>query len=150
MLRSPNNLIKRLECKTIAKRLASARNRIHKLRSFTSKKPTTKEHDKNYGESCQKPDLSEVDYSFAKTEHMKRITLSEGDRHALERRTILQAESIEWRQERKLRLTASSFANVCKQGLIKCSPLVKNLVTETKLRSCQIDTTWSQSRTYCT
>lgn len=64
---------------------------------------------------------------------MKRITLSEEDRDTLERRTILQAESIEWRQERKLRVTAFSFARVCKRGLIKCSLLVKGLVTEKSL-----------------
>lgn len=40
---------------------------------------------------------------------------------------------MEWRQERKLRLTASVFGKVCKRGLIKCGPLVKNLVTEKNL-----------------
>lgn len=128
---SPNKFIKRLETNRNIKRLTSAKRR--KIKSFHYKKPVISREDKNYGESCEKPDLEKADYEFAETEHLKSITLSEEDRHLLERRTILQAESIEWRQERKLRLTASLFGKVCKRGLIKCGPLVKNILTEKNL-----------------
>ena len=77
LLRSPNKLIKGLESKKSATRLATAKRRIHQSHTFTNKKLTTSENDKNYGGSCQKPDLNEEDYHFAKTEHMKCIALSE-------------------------------------------------------------------------
>lgn len=125
LLRSPNKLVRRLENRRNMKRLAAAKRRLNK--AFTVKPQFSKTY-KNYGESCEKPDLSEADYDFAKKEHLKNITLSAEDRNSLERRTILQGESIEWRQERKLRLTASTFGRVCKRGLIKCGPLVKDLV----------------------
>lgn len=133
LLRSPNKLIKRLEWKRNVKRVATANRRLFKSHKSTSEKSNNRHNDENYGEFCQKPDLSETDFDFAKKEHLKIITLSEDDRHALERRTILQAESMEWRQERKLRLTASVFGKVCKRSLIKCGPFVKNLVTEKNL-----------------
>ncbi|XP_060803394.1 uncharacterized protein LOC132902430 [Amyelois transitella] len=134
-LRSPNKLIKRLEMQRNLKRMSSVKRIIFKCRKSNQnrKKSNNRNNDENYGEACQKPDLSEADFDFAKTEHLKTMTLSEEDRQALERRTILQAESMEWRQERKLRLTASVFGKVCKRGLIKCGPLVKNLVTEKNL-----------------
>lgn len=101
------------------------------VKSSFRRKPTscskqkTKDVDKDYGDFCQKPDLNEVDFEFAKTEHLNKLNLTEEERKALERRTILQSDSKEWIQERKQRLTASSFGKICKRGLIKCGPLVK-------------------------
>ncbi|KAI5638822.1 yqaJ-like viral recombinase domain-containing protein [Phthorimaea operculella] len=128
-MRSPNPLIKRVEINRDKKRIASLKRQLSK--SFLSVKKQNKNNntnDKDYGDSCQKPDMSETDFEFAKSEHLKKINLSEEERLSLEKRTILQADSIEWHQERKLRLTASSFGKVCKRGAIKCAPLVKSLL----------------------
>ncbi|CAB3232768.1 unnamed protein product [Arctia plantaginis] len=59
----------------------------------------------------------------------------EVERNDLERRTVLQSDSTEWVQERRQRLTASSFGKVCKEGLVKCGPLVKNLLRGANLEN---------------
>ncbi|CAB3256878.1 unnamed protein product [Arctia plantaginis] len=127
--KKPNTLIRRLELKR-----KKMRPKSKPSRKITLQKPKNN-IDKDYGYFCQKPDLNKIDFEFAKNEHLNKLKLTEVERNDLERRTVLQSDSMEWVQERRQRLTASSFGKVCKRGLVKCGPLVKNLLRGANLEN---------------
>ncbi|CAB3223521.1 unnamed protein product [Arctia plantaginis] len=127
--KKPNTLIRRLEFKR-----KKMRPKSKPSRKITLQKPKNN-IDKDYGYFCQKPDLNKIDFEFAKNEHLNKLKLTEVERNDLERRTVLQSDSMEWVQERRQRLTASSFGKVCKRGLVKCGPLVKNLLRGANLEN---------------
>lgn len=128
--KKPNTFIRRLESKR-----KEMRPKTKFRRKTNLLKPGNNIMDKDYGYFCQKPDLNEIDFEFSKNEHLKKLNLTEEERNDLERRTVLQSDSMEWMQERRQRLTASSFGKVCKRGLIKCGPLVKNLLRGANLEN---------------
>lgn len=83
----------------------------------------------DYGESCQRPDMSEEQYLQAKTVFLQNLKSQVEQRHDIERETILQAESALWLELRRCLLTASNFSKICKRrNNISSAGLVKNLL----------------------
>ncbi|RVE40146.1 hypothetical protein evm_015204 [Chilo suppressalis] len=94
-------------------------------------------YDRNdYGERCQKPDLTPEQYETAKNIFLQNLKGLVEKRHEVERDTVLQAESALWLELRRCLLTASSFSKVCKRRCnISSAPLVKSLVYSYSLDS---------------
>lgn len=67
--KNPNTFIKRLELKERKLGIKVKSSCRRKPSSCSKQKP--KDVDKDYGDFCQKPVLNEVDFQFAKTEHLK-------------------------------------------------------------------------------
>ncbi|XP_075530168.1 uncharacterized protein LOC142563505 [Dermacentor variabilis] len=70
--------------------------------------------DHDYGPNAQRPDMAEERFAAACETFLETLELSQAQREQLERDTRGQAESPVWFQERRKRLTASSFGRVCK------------------------------------
>jgi len=49
-----------------------------------------------------------------KVDFLSKLKLTSKEIHALERRTVDQSSSDEWRRQRKMRLTASNFGKIAK------------------------------------
>lgn len=65
--------------------------------------------DSNYGETCEKPDLSPEEAQNEK-ERILSLLESECDKRVLlERETIAQANCVRWHNIRQYRITASNF-----------------------------------------
>ncbi|CAH2088763.1 unnamed protein product [Euphydryas editha] len=91
--------------------------------------PTTKECDKDYGENCQKPDMTTLEYVRCKEDFLKNLPRSEEDRRQIEKSTILQRDSSEWLELRRKLLTASNFAKVVnRREATPVKILVKNII----------------------
>jgi hypothetical protein len=85
--------------------------------------------DEHYGPLCKKPDLEADVYARKVTEHMENLKLSEEDRRNLEANTRDQSNNELWREERRIRLTASIFGKVCNRKLHSNSaPVVSELL----------------------
>lgn len=54
------------------------------------------------------------EYGIKKTEFLKKLKLTNEEIKLLERSTINQSQSNEWRRQRKMRLTASNFGKVAR------------------------------------
>ncbi|CAK1594368.1 unnamed protein product [Parnassius mnemosyne] len=89
----------------------------------------TKENDKDYGENCQKPDMTSLEYNQCKEEFLKNLPSAEEDRRQIEKSTILQRDSSEWLELRRKLLTASNFAKVVnRRQNTSVRNLVKNII----------------------
>jgi len=67
-----------------------------------------------------------------KTEFLKK--LSKVDRNELQIRTVEQSHNQEWHNERKKRLTASNFGDICKmRANTSCQKKVYSFIIQTKL-----------------
>ncbi|KAI8419763.1 hypothetical protein MSG28_008431 [Choristoneura fumiferana] len=96
-------------------------------RNHTGSSTSMEQND--YGESCQKPDMTPEQYETAKDLFLQNLKDLVEKRHEVERDTILQAESTLWLELRRSLLTASSFSKVCKRRPnTNSAPLVKSLV----------------------
>lgn len=85
--------------------------------------------DFDYGQNCQKPDLEQKLFNDLKSEFIKNLNKSEKEYLEIERKTGLQADSIEWRQQRKNLLTSSMFGKICKmRSTTSCSSTVKQIL----------------------
>ncbi|KAF9409839.1 hypothetical protein HW555_010917 [Spodoptera exigua] len=102
---SPRAAVKRLEEKRHKQRM---RKSTMKGRTLFWNRPE-KVTDKNYGENCQKPDMSAADYDRCKEEFLKSLQCSDDERRQIEKKTILQRDSSEWLELRRKLLTASNF-----------------------------------------
>ncbi|KAI8419759.1 hypothetical protein MSG28_008431 [Choristoneura fumiferana] len=105
------------------------RNRRRNRRPGIKKKIVFRSDKNDYGESCQKPDMTPEQYETAKDLFLQNLKDLVEKRHEVERDTILQAESTLWLELRRSLLTASSFSKVCKRRPnTNSAPLVKSLV----------------------
>ncbi|XP_073953228.1 LOW QUALITY PROTEIN: uncharacterized protein [Choristoneura fumiferana] len=121
--KSPKKSIKDLELKRCE------RNRRRNRRPGIKKKIVFRSDKNDYGESCQKPDMTPEQYETAKDLFLQNLKDLVEKRHEVERDTILQAESTLWLELRRSLLTASSFSKVCKRRPnTNSAPLVKSLV----------------------
>ncbi|GBP21564.1 hypothetical protein EVAR_9749_1 [Eumeta japonica] len=68
----------------------------------------------DYGESAAAPDMNEEEFKEAKTSFFERLKDLVKDRKSIEKQTVLQRDSSEWLELRKLILTASNFGKVIK------------------------------------
>lgn len=85
--------------------------------------------DKDYGPLARKPDMQRNLYEAKVKEHLASLNKSKEEISALERLTVNQIDSTEWLDERRLRLTASSFGTVCnRREDSSCGPVVSQLL----------------------
>lgn len=70
-MRSPNPIVKRVEI------TRKKKNRTFKteIKNFCEKKGSNCTTDKDYGDSCQKTDLEQADFDFARSEHKDKLRL---------------------------------------------------------------------------
>ncbi|CAG5056443.1 unnamed protein product [Parnassius apollo] len=121
--KSPSKSIKLLELR----RSKCNQNRSH--RSGSKKKLVFPNDRNDYGERCQKPDLTPEQYETARNLFLQNLKSLVENRYEVERDTVLQAESALWLELRRGLLTASTFSKVCKRRCnINSAPLVKSLV----------------------
>ncbi|CAG9762686.1 unnamed protein product [Ceutorhynchus assimilis] len=91
---------------------------------------------KNYGPNCEKPDMTLEEYQERKEEFLKNIKKTKTEIENIEERTREQANSTEWLEARRIILTASNFATICKRRpTTYCGPLVKTLLTNSFIQS---------------
>ncbi|KAK5645649.1 hypothetical protein RI129_004113 [Pyrocoelia pectoralis] len=85
-------------------------------------------NNKNYGEFCEKPDMQEDEYESAKEHFLKNLSKTEYEIEEIERATQIQQCSM-WYLERRKRLTASKFGDVCrKRDSTSCRVLVDSII----------------------
>ncbi|KAH9637625.1 hypothetical protein HF086_007339 [Spodoptera exigua] len=122
---SPRAAVKRLEEKRHKQRM---RKSTMKGRTLFWNRPE-KVTDKNYGENCQKPDMSAADYDRCKEEFLKSLQCSDDERRQIEKKTILQRDSSEWLELRRKLLTASNFGKVInRRPTTSVKNFVKNII----------------------
>lgn len=121
---SPRGKIKRLEEKRINKNARSMKYRKPKNRTLFNKK-----QDKDYGQDCLKPDMPLDLFEALKENFLDNLKKTEEERQNIERKTILQSDSGEWLELRRMLLTASNFGKVIKRRCdTSCQSFVKNLL----------------------
>lgn len=116
------------------------RRRLKKLQFSTSRKqgkPRCRKSlykdafggDSAYGPNAQRPDMSADEYNEAERDFLTTLPVLEEDRIRIERATIMQGESGEWREIRRELLTASFFGKVCNmRANTSCKNLVKQII----------------------
>lgn len=102
--KSPSSFTKKVEFAKKYKRKGLRRKLFSK---------TGKEDGKSYGEQCEKPDLNDEELAHEKEQFLERLQKSEDALKDLERKTIDQSNSDLWYLERRKRITASNFFDVC-------------------------------------
>ncbi|XP_031353734.1 uncharacterized protein LOC116178384 [Photinus pyralis] len=110
--------------------------RRNNLKKQKPKKPKCrdKENDrtsnnKDYGDSCKKPDLNLEDYELAKQIFLENLHKSDHEIEKIERATQTQESCSLWYIERRKRLTASKFGDVCRRReYTSCKVLVDSII----------------------
>ncbi|KAF2890854.1 hypothetical protein ILUMI_15319 [Ignelater luminosus] len=86
------------------------------------------ECDKSYGENCEKPDMSPEDFKIEARTFLEQLAKTEGEIQEIQTQTKNQRESDIWYLERRNRLTASTFGEVCKRrNTTSCKSLVERI-----------------------
>lgn len=131
---SPGKVLKRYEQlrrhrQIIMRKIKDINKNRKIITQYPDKKAATSQEDKDYGENCSKPDLDQTLFEIEKEKFLKNLQRSAEERIALQKETIMQAESGYWLEERRKLLTASSFHSVCtRRATTLCAPLVKKLL----------------------
>lgn len=133
--KSPGKTTKLLELRRIKHNKQNLLRR--KLRDKCSKRNERNILQQNssadYGENCQKPDLSIEDLEKEKEDFLKNLQKSDKERYELERQTVLHGDSGRWLEERRKIITASNFHRICrKRPNTTCKNIVKNLLYDSK------------------
>ncbi|CAB3257324.1 unnamed protein product [Arctia plantaginis] len=101
------------------KKYQEKKDRKRNLTNLVTRKKNRKrklfEKQNDYGESPATPDMNEVDLKQATASFLARIKDLVKDRKSIQKKTVLQRDSSEWLELRKLILTASNFGNVIKR-----------------------------------
>ncbi|XP_047993637.1 uncharacterized protein LOC125232064 [Leguminivora glycinivorella] len=120
--RSPSKASKLVEQR---KRVNNSRKKVWKPKRIIASKDMAAD----YGEACQKPDMSPEEYERRKEEYLASVKAQLKERDVIERETILQSESALWLEMRRCILTASNFSKICKRrNNISPAPLVKTML----------------------
>ncbi|GBP39298.1 hypothetical protein EVAR_20526_1 [Eumeta japonica] len=83
----------------------------------------------DYGESCQKPDMTDGEYNTEKMKYLENLKIQVADKDTIEKESIRQAESAVWLELKRCLLTASNFGKVCKRRCnVSSALLVKTLL----------------------
>ncbi|KAB0795633.1 hypothetical protein PPYR_12472 [Photinus pyralis] len=69
---------------------------------------------KHYGDNCEKPDMNREEYNSAKDAYLKNLKKTQTEIRDIERATQTQECNL-WYLERRKRLTASKFGDVCRR-----------------------------------
>lgn len=96
----------------------------------------TVSNDAHYGPNCAQPDMSPGMFEEAKATFLNELKLSTAECERLERSTVMQRASAEWKSRRRKLLTSSWFGEVCKKRLsTSCGSLVKRITSDSNLSS---------------
>lgn len=130
---TPKSHIISVEKKRHDKNLKRPKRRIVRKRMFMGL-------DSNYGESCEKPDMSPEETNNEKERILSLLASERDNRVALERETIAQANSPKWHDIRRFRITASNFGLICRAKNTDSYPnKVKAILYCTNISSAAID-----------
>jgi len=113
------------------RRLRRVKNtRAHRILKGRKRKLTSgKVDDKDYGEATQKPDMAEDIFEEQKTAFLNSLPKTDQERKNIERKTINQKDSNEWKELRRRMLTASKFGEIVRMQLkTSCVNKVKDLL----------------------
>ncbi|CAG5055514.1 unnamed protein product [Parnassius apollo] len=110
--KSPRGKLKMWEERKRKQKVLSKRYTKKKRRLVFSQKCS----DKDYGQSCEKPDMPVEVLDKMKNDFMKSLKKTDEERAIIERKTILQSANGEWLEMRRSLLTASNFARVVKKA----------------------------------
>ncbi|KAJ8666426.1 hypothetical protein QAD02_008088 [Eretmocerus hayati] len=84
--------------------------------------------DENYGRVIE-PDISEEQFAIRRAEHYEKLASWQRDAKNLERRTLLQSLSPEWKSKRKWLITASVMGRIWRKlPHNSCSSIVRHIV----------------------
>jgi hypothetical protein len=123
---SPGKYTKLFEKRRCAVRSATRKQRMQCKRRRLFPISNSKK-DKSYGVNAQKPDMVEIDFLSKKEHFLKELELSTEDCQSLEADTRTQRDSAVWLHERRKRLTASFFGQICnKLPYTTCENIVKS------------------------
>lgn len=124
---SPNVFLKKLEIKRLQKVI---KNRIAvKAKPKFTRKKIISTVDNHYGtETCEKPDMSEVEYNKAKLDLYKKHQENFEQRKQIEEETRNQSSSEKWMEIRSKLLTASNFGKVCRAKKTSYKNYVKSIL----------------------
>lgn len=108
-----------LYCAQYIHRRQSSAEKRRKRRTENKIQPKRKrlvfsDRDSHYGAISDTPDIDTKEFEARKNTLLQSLHLSDDEIHALQRDTVSQANSLKWREERRKRLTASSFGKICK------------------------------------
>ncbi|XP_046961250.1 uncharacterized protein LOC124530923 [Vanessa cardui] len=123
--KSPGGKLKMWEESKYKQKILSMRYTKKKRRLVFNKKQS----DKDYGQSCQKPDMPVDLLDKMKNDFIKSLDKTDEERAMIERKTILQSANGEWLEMRRSLLTASNFGRVIKRRVnTPCANLVKDIL----------------------
>lgn len=106
----------------------AASSQKQKKRLFL-KKTNSSTQDKNYGSNAEKPDLDLELYTSKCKEFLENLAINDEEIKHLEEETRSQRDSAVWHFERRKRLTASFFGQVChKLSYTSCKNIVKSIL----------------------
>ena len=84
--------------------------------------------DQDYGPPAQKPDREKDVYDILVRSHLKKLKGNQANREQIERRTILQSDSDQWRILPTDIITASHFGRICRMlATTSCASTVLNI-----------------------
>lgn len=112
MSKTPSRTAQKIEFKRIVKKLWSN----NKKRPY---KPKTSSGgggaaDSNYGSAtCSRPDMDDETFAFEREKFLEKLKVNQSKRKDIERDTLNQQKSIEWKQYRSDLLNASNFGRIC-------------------------------------
>lgn len=127
--RSPGKYTKAMELSRL-NRLKRQRmaNVVRRRRTKKTKAPSQLA-DKDYGPNASKPDMEEELFKIRSQDFLDSLKKSSEERHHLERSTLTQSDSGQWKEERRKLLTASNFGVVCnRRPTTSCKNLVKAML----------------------
>lgn len=134
MKKTGNKIIRNLE---IHRKVKLLRNKIKKAKYRRFKKIAvvgSSSMFRDYGDTCQKPDMSKEIYEENKEAFLHNLRRSKEEIVELEKETRGQSSSGKWLEERRKLLTASNFAKVCKmRKSTKAGNFVKKLLYSAQL-----------------
>lgn len=85
--------------------------------------------DRHYGEVLSEPDIPQAEYEEKRNNFIETLKLIPAEIQNLERETVNQSNSDRWIVERKKRITASLFGEICKMKCTTpCSSTIKNVI----------------------
>lgn len=125
---SPGKFTKKLELKRkrLAEKAAMKSKQFKKRRCFLSKESRSKKH---YGPNSEKPDLQQEDLEEEISKFLSKLPHTQQEIVELERGTLLQRDSGQWKEVRRKLLTASNFGPVCRRlPHTACNSLVHRII----------------------
>lgn len=126
---SPGKYSKLFDKKRSAARTATEKHRMkfRRTKLFSSTQVSGK--DKNYGINAEKPDMDDKLFEEKKEAFFKNLQLSEEECKKIEADTKEQRDSALWMHERRKRLTASFFGQICnKLPYTSCGNTIKDIL----------------------